>query len=258
MVHGSVCLGGAGYLCRDSTQWRSHVSTSCLPTAKLLSAPYLHPLPPSITPSHTLPPALSRQLPKILRIMHYCILFYSLCRGWCGLTGLRLCRLHELYNTVRFLGSVWSVSARLLLPRFSESCCAFLCSVWSVSTQLQLRESYEICVSLMCFLQRVVCSNKTATAQNLHYCVYGPTRLSLYRFCIIVVTDATYGLVATAQILHHSVYWCSVWSVPTRLRPLASGVAAIVSHILGDVPTPPLVGLLQGMFQPNGVTTSSY
>ena len=39
---------------------------------------------------------------------------------------------------------------------------------------------------------------------------------------------------------------CSVWSVPTRLRPLASGIAAIASHILGDVPTPPLVGLLQG------------
>ncbi|KAL0043420.1 hypothetical protein WJX79_004259 [Trebouxia sp. C0005] len=40
-----------------------------------------------------------------------------------------------------------------------------------------------------------------------------------------------------------------VWSVPTRLRPLASGISAIASHILGDVPTPPLVGLLQGYIQ---------
>ena len=42
----------------------------------------------------------------------------------------------------------------------------------------------------------------------------------------------------------------SVWAVPTRLRPLASGVSAIASHILGDVPTPPLVGLLQGNLIP--------
>ncbi|KAL3134907.1 hypothetical protein ABBQ32_007873 [Trebouxia sp. C0010 RCD-2024] len=41
----------------------------------------------------------------------------------------------------------------------------------------------------------------------------------------------------------------TVWSVPTRLRPLASGIAAIASHILGDVPTPPLVGLMQGYVQ---------
>ena len=39
----------------------------------------------------------------------------------------------------------------------------------------------------------------------------------------------------------------TVWSVPTRLRPLASGLAQVMSHVLGDVPSPPLVGLLQGM-----------
>ena len=42
----------------------------------------------------------------------------------------------------------------------------------------------------------------------------------------------------------------TVWSVPTRLRPLASGMAQVAGHVLGDVPSPPLVGLLQGVPRP--------
>lgn len=43
----------------------------------------------------------------------------------------------------------------------------------------------------------------------------------------------------------------TVWSVPTRLRPLASGMVQVTSHVLGDVPAPPLVGLLQGARSPD-------
>ena len=37
-----------------------------------------------------------------------------------------------------------------------------------------------------------------------------------------------------------------VWTVPTRLRPLASGLGTVMPHLLGDVPILPIVGWLQG------------
>ena len=40
-----------------------------------------------------------------------------------------------------------------------------------------------------------------------------------------------------------------LWSVPSRLRPLAMSVQVIVIHVLGDVPSPPLLGLLQERVQ---------
>eukprot|EP00891_Asterochloris_glomerata_P005956 jgi/Astpho2/5956/Aster-02438 len=36
----------------------------------------------------------------------------------------------------------------------------------------------------------------------------------------------------------------NVWAVPQRLRPLASGMGTIASHLLGDVPSPPFTGWL--------------
>ncbi|KAK9811938.1 hypothetical protein WJX73_001048 [Symbiochloris irregularis] len=36
-----------------------------------------------------------------------------------------------------------------------------------------------------------------------------------------------------------------VWAVPLHLRSLASGLAQVASHVLGDVPYPPLVGFFQ-------------
>ena len=37
-----------------------------------------------------------------------------------------------------------------------------------------------------------------------------------------------------------------IWTVPTRLRPLAAGMGTVTSHLFGDVPTPPLTGWVQG------------
>ena len=58
-------------------------------------------------------------------------------------------------------------------------------------------------------------------------------------------------LTCWSALAHGSEPWLcavtvTVWSVPTRLRPLASGMVQVASHVLGDVPSPPLVGLLQG------------
>lgn len=37
-----------------------------------------------------------------------------------------------------------------------------------------------------------------------------------------------------------------LWAVPTGLRPFGISVTVVVSHVLGDVPSPPLLGALQG------------
>ncbi|EIE19048.1 MFS general substrate transporter [Coccomyxa subellipsoidea C-169] len=39
-----------------------------------------------------------------------------------------------------------------------------------------------------------------------------------------------------------------IWTVPVRLRPLASGMGTVTQHLFGDVPTPPFVGWMQGVF----------
>lgn len=36
-----------------------------------------------------------------------------------------------------------------------------------------------------------------------------------------------------------------LWSVPPALRPMALSVAEVLNHALGDVPLPPLLGLMQ-------------
>ena len=37
----------------------------------------------------------------------------------------------------------------------------------------------------------------------------------------------------------------SMWAVPSVLRPLAISLMTVVIHLLGDVPSPPLLGWLQ-------------
>ncbi|BDA49430.1 probable protein spinster homolog 1 [Coccomyxa sp. Obi] len=37
-----------------------------------------------------------------------------------------------------------------------------------------------------------------------------------------------------------------IWTVPVRLRPLASGMGVVTQHLFGDVPTPPFTGWMQG------------
>lgn len=41
----------------------------------------------------------------------------------------------------------------------------------------------------------------------------------------------------------------TLWSVPPGLRPLAISLSVVVMHLLGDVPSPPLLGLLQAHLQ---------
>jgi hypothetical protein len=40
-----------------------------------------------------------------------------------------------------------------------------------------------------------------------------------------------------------------MWSVPTSLRPFAMSMSVVAIHVLGDVPSPPLLGVLQGALQ---------
>ena len=40
-----------------------------------------------------------------------------------------------------------------------------------------------------------------------------------------------------------------MWSVPTALRPFAMSISVVVMHLCGDVPSPPLLGALQGWLQ---------
>lgn len=37
-----------------------------------------------------------------------------------------------------------------------------------------------------------------------------------------------------------------LWSVPPGVRPLAMSLSVVATHLLGDVPSPLLLGLLQG------------
>lgn len=41
----------------------------------------------------------------------------------------------------------------------------------------------------------------------------------------------------------------SMWSVPSGLRPLAMSLMTIAIHLFGDVPSPPLLGWLQGQLE---------
>ena len=40
-----------------------------------------------------------------------------------------------------------------------------------------------------------------------------------------------------------------MWSVPSGVRPFAIATSVVVMHVLGDVPAPPLLGLLQSRLQ---------
>lgn len=46
----------------------------------------------------------------------------------------------------------------------------------------------------------------------------------------------------------------NMWSVPVDLRPQAVSFSTIMSHLLGDVPSPPLLGRLQDAIQQWDVT----
>ena len=37
-----------------------------------------------------------------------------------------------------------------------------------------------------------------------------------------------------------------MWAVPPELRPFAMSMSVVAGHLLGDVPSPPLLGWLQG------------
>jgi hypothetical protein len=49
----------------------------------------------------------------------------------------------------------------------------------------------------------------------------------------------------------------NMWSVPVDMRPLAVSFSTIMSHLLGDVPSPPLLGRLQDVIQHWDVTLAS-
>ena len=40
-----------------------------------------------------------------------------------------------------------------------------------------------------------------------------------------------------------------MWGVPPALRPFAVSMSVVAIHVLGDVPSPPLLGALQGWLQ---------
>jgi len=41
----------------------------------------------------------------------------------------------------------------------------------------------------------------------------------------------------------------AMWSVPSGLRPLGMSLSVVAMHVLGDVPSPPIMGLVQGRLQ---------
>jgi len=40
-----------------------------------------------------------------------------------------------------------------------------------------------------------------------------------------------------------------LWSVPKRLRPFSMSLTTITIHVLGDVPSPPILGAIQGRLE---------
>ena len=53
------------------------------------------------------------------------------------------------------------------------------------------------------------------------------------------------GVTCHAACVQAPVNAVALWSVPTELRPLAMSLSVVVIHLLGDVPSPPLLGWLQ-------------
>ena len=43
----------------------------------------------------------------------------------------------------------------------------------------------------------------------------------------------------------HAAGAVTVWTVPSHLRPLASGLSTVMPHLLGDVPILPITGWIQ-------------
>jgi len=43
----------------------------------------------------------------------------------------------------------------------------------------------------------------------------------------------------------------TMWTVPSESRPFAIAISTILIHLLGDVPSPVIIGLLDDEFQPN-------
>jgi MFS family permease len=63
---------------------------------------------------------------------------------------------------------------------------------------------------------------------------------SFYSFCLVFALGqcAMFATMAPGNAI-------IMWSVPPGLRPLAISLSVVAMHLLGDVPAPPLVGLLQ-------------
>ena len=64
--------------------------------------------------------------------------------------------------------------------------------------------------------------------------------------CLCWLSPGAVGVSVKCQIQLCHAGAVQIWTVPTRLRPLAAGMGTVTSHLFGDVPTPPLVGWVQG------------
>jgi len=67
---------------------------------------------------------------------------------------------------------------------------------------------------------------------------------TFYTFCLVFALGqcAMFSTMAPGNAI-------IMWSVPPGLRPLAISLSVVAMHLLGDVPAPPLVGLLQSKVQ---------
>ena len=66
----------------------------------------------------------------------------------------------------------------------------------------------------------------------LHACKEKPLQV-----CSMTPRQQTWNVVADAV---------GMWSIPAQQRPLGQAYLVVAMHALGDVPSPPIVGALQG------------
>jgi MFS transporter, Spinster family, sphingosine-1-phosphate transporter len=67
---------------------------------------------------------------------------------------------------------------------------------------------------------------------------------TFYTFCLVFAVGQC--CIFTTMAPGNAV---AMWSVPPGLRPLAMSMSVVMMHIAGDVPAPPLIGLLQNKVQ---------
>ena len=93
----------------------------------------------------------------------------------------------------------------------------------------------------------------------------GPSMRSALLLCVFSMSISTAALGITFALSHHLWSFCPglivgetalfaaaapatavlMWGVPADYRPIALALSEIANHVLGDVPLPPLLGLLQ-------------